>query len=261
MRASLLLHNGLAHSMDMGTVTVHTADAPGAEPTFVGEAVLLPLKPSELTLLAFAKETRLTVAKEAKAVQHPPHKVEFLDSEGALCEPALAARVRKVSRSTIETTYTVTNKTGEAQALFVDHRAAEPRSANPFKLSVGRELLDPRFPSPILYRLNVPVGPDRAPANVVLLETREVHDAAPITSMTKEEIAKLQRVGLLSAAVVVDIERVLARVEALKRAEASLKAVLARLPRVDGTKHSVDVTAIVDAVDALDAVVMRHLPA
>lgn len=74
VRASLLLHNGLAHSMDMGTVTVHTADAPGAEPDFVGEAVLLPLKPGELTLLAFAKETRVGVAKEAKAVQHPAHK-------------------------------------------------------------------------------------------------------------------------------------------------------------------------------------------
>ena len=74
VRASLLLHNGLAHSMDMGTVTVHTVDAPGAEANFVGEAVLLPLKPGELTLLAFAKETRVSVAKETKAVQHPAHK-------------------------------------------------------------------------------------------------------------------------------------------------------------------------------------------
>ena len=265
VRATLLLHNGLTHNMDMGTVTVHTAEAAAGgatatEPTFVGEAVLLPLKPGELALLAFAKETRVSVAKEAKALQHPPHKVEFLDSEGALCEPARAARIRKVSRSTIETTYTVTNRTGEQQSLFIDHRAAEPRAANPYTLAVGRDLLDPRFPSPIVYRISVPVGPDRAaPAVAVLLESRDVHDAAPITSLAKEEIAKLQRTGLLSAADVADIERVLARVESLKRAEVALKAICAKLPRIDGTKHSVDVAGIVDAVEALDAVVIRHL--
>ena len=217
---------------------------------------------------------------------HRLRAVEFLDTEGNLCEPALAARIRKVSCAMIETTCellarttvpiplpdafkrpahprsadTITNRTGEVQTLFVDHRAAEPRASNPYTLVAGRELLDPRFPSPVVYRLSVPVGADRAPAAVVLREARDIHESAPITTLTKEEISKLQRVGLMSAAVVADVERVLARVEALKRAEAALKAICARLPRVDATKHSVDVSAIVDAVEALDAVIIKHLP-
>jgi len=146
------------------------------------------------------------------------------------------------------------------QVLFLDHRAAEPRSANPYSLDLGRELLDPRFPSPTVHRLSVPVGPERA-STVVLRESRELHESLALTALTKEEMARLLRVGLLSAGAAADVERVLARVEALKRAEASLKAIAARLPRVDATKHSVDVSAIVDAVEALDAIVIQHLPA
>ena len=202
----------------------------------------------------------MSVSKAVKAQQHPPHKVEFLDSEGKLCEASRAARVRKVSRSTIETTYTITNRAGEAQTLFIDHRAAEPKSSNPYSLAVGRELLDPRFPSPIVYRLCVPIEAERGPYTTLLVESRDEHDAAPITSLTKEEIAKLQRTGLLAVEVVADVERVLARVEALKRAETALKAITTRLPRVDATKHTVDVDAIVAAVEALDNVIIRHLP-
>lgn len=47
---------------------------------FMGEGVLLPLKPNEITLLSYAKEVRVTVTKGAETQTHPPHMVDFIDS-------------------------------------------------------------------------------------------------------------------------------------------------------------------------------------
>jgi len=47
---------------------------------FMGEGVVLPLKPSEVTLLSYAKEARVTVTKAVETQTHAPHMVDFLDS-------------------------------------------------------------------------------------------------------------------------------------------------------------------------------------
>ena len=90
--------------------------------------------------------------------------------------PATTARTRAPASRRSDT---VTNRTGEAHVLFIDHRAADPRAKNPYALVVGRELLDSRFLSPIVYRLNVSIGPDRAPAVAVLVESRDEYETVP----------------------------------------------------------------------------------
>jgi len=208
-------------------------------------------------VVAYAKETRVTVSKERKEVSHPVHMVDFLDADGKPCDVRTAARLRRVNRFTVETTYTVDNKTsGEVPLMFIDHKAADKS----FKLVVGSELLDPRFPSPVVYRLNTSL-PASAKRSFSLVESREDYATTAITSLSKEEITRLLRAGLITAETAAGIEAVVARVAAIRKAEETLDGVRKRVGRLDATKATVDVAGILHAIEELDSLVMRHLPA
>lgn len=176
------------------------------------------------------------------------------------CDAKVASSLRRVSRSTLKTTYTVDNKTAtDVATLFIDHKASDPKAANPYHLAVGKELVDPRFASPIIYRLNVavPAGEKRT---FVLVESRDNYTPTAITSLSKEDLAQMQRSGLLTPAVVTQIEAVLRRVELVRETDAALAAIRTRLGRLDATKSTVDVDSIVAAVRELDALVLKNLP-
>jgi len=176
------------------------------------------------------------------------------------CDAKSASFIRRVSRSTAKTSYTVENKSAmDVPTLFIDHKATEPKAANPYHLAVGKELLDPRFASPIIYRLNVAV-PASDKRVFVLVESRDNFAPTAITSLSKEDLAQLQRSSLLTPAVVAQIEAVLHRVELVRKAEEALASIRARLGRLDATKASVDVEGIVAAVRDLDALVLKNLP-
>lgn len=177
------------------------------------------------------------------------------------CDAKSASFIRRVSRSTIKTTYTVDNQRSatDVPTLFIDHRAAEPKAAVPYHLAVGRELVDPRFASPVIYRLNVAVAAAEKKA-FVLVESRDNHAPTAITSLTKEDLAQMQRASLITPAIVAQIEAVLHRVELVRKAEETLAAIRTRLGRLDATKAAVDVEGIVAAVRDLDAMVLKNLP-
>lgn len=90
----------------VGTVAVSENGA------FVGEAVLLPLRPGEWGLVAYAKDTRIVISAEpVKVTPLRPHRTLRRDASGAeTTDPARAVRLQRAYYRVVERRYEVANR-------------------------------------------------------------------------------------------------------------------------------------------------------
>jgi len=151
-RAAVVVQNIMPHNLDMGTVSVIV------DGNFSGECGMLPLKPAEWGVLAYAKESRVVVTKRDgdRTENLPPHRIVFLDARGRDVAPGAATDIHARFWRQVETVYEVENRTDKpVQQLLIDHRALGKDS----ELVDGGAALDPRFRSAMLRRFRMTLGP------------------------------------------------------------------------------------------------------
>mmetsp|Transcript_46502 Transcript_46502/g.95107 ORF Transcript_46502/g.95107 Transcript_46502/m.95107 type:complete len:785 (+) Transcript_46502:51-2405(+) len=175
-KAGVCIQNTAPHAMDMGTVAVRL------DGSFVGEAVLMPLKPREHALLTYANDSRVCVSTtDVDVTNLPAHRSVLLDADGKEVKPdareSVAVRQMQLHYRVVETTYKIESKSERAiPQLLLDHRS----------LGKGSELLDDlaamvdeRFPSPLNYRLRLALAP-RETRELKVRERKEVRTQVPL---------------------------------------------------------------------------------
>jgi large subunit ribosomal protein L40e len=153
-RAALVLQNVCPHTLDMGTASVIL------DGSFMGEAVVLPLKPSEWTAVSYAKETRVTVSqKEGDSTGLlPPHRTVLLNSHGKeVRDLHLAASIQNVRWRVEETVYEITNRGDRSVEQFILTHTSLGKGA---ELLDGKALLDARFKLQLQHRFRLTLAPN-----------------------------------------------------------------------------------------------------
>jgi ubiquitin len=240
-KASVVLQNVLPHNMDMGTVSV------ALDEQFMGECVLLPLRPQEWTLMTYAKENRVAVSKKQSSVTKPAHEVAFLDSTKRVASPRRATTIRTISKRVLTTTYEISNRAAHAiPVMMIDHKAT-----NGYQLNVGAASLDRRFSSPVVYRFNLTLKADDV-RSFVLTEEQDVFADQNFLTMSKDELVKLRKDGLLSDSLSAEIETVFVRVEELHNAKKNLAVICDRFNKLDTTLPQDVLLNVFHAIDRLN---------
>jgi len=271
-RATVCLRNTLSTPMEMGTVSVLQDGA------FLGEALLMPLRPGEWTTVSYARESRVGCSKSSKTELLPVHEVAFVDAKGErVASPLLAAAVQTSRFTRTVTTMSLRNRMGRAAGHFlIDHVAKPGHTLVPG--SACQAALDKRFQSPAVYRFCLELAAAAAaaaqsapsssssgeeaavapPQLFVVEEQKELVERTGLLAWGQEEALKLARSGLLSEAALKELEAVRRRVSTLEAAKKRLESVKRHLGGLDVTSTSVDVDAVASLVEGLERGVLAY---
>jgi ubiquitin len=211
-RASVVIQNPTPHALDMGSVSVLV------DGSFVGECVLLPLKPAEWAVLDYASETRLTMTTETPTITLlPPHRIGRTDpftgkeiprpgsaaavagAEGgdilaaslgglgglgarAAAERAAEAEARYASGRLMQAHYRVVERRYELSNRSDRHMSQvlldHVSLGKGTQLVSGAEWLDARFKSPVVYRFRLSIAAGERRI-LVVREREELFRPAP----------------------------------------------------------------------------------